>query len=78
MIRKAFTLSVLFACEHCIRGGMEADAPVKSMHGSERGLPVYSLYAAARRMTGETLDPFDVLELMCRMPAQGFAPACIR
>jgi uncharacterized protein YbbC (DUF1343 family) len=61
VIRGQFTLSALFACEHGIRGDIQAGAPVESAVDEETGIPVYSVYGGTRHLTDEMLSAMDVL-----------------
>jgi uncharacterized protein YbbC (DUF1343 family)/CubicO group peptidase (beta-lactamase class C family) len=53
------TLAALFSPEHGIRG--EQDSRVSDSRDAKTGLPIYSLYGAARRPTPEELAGLDAL-----------------
>lgn len=60
-IRTGYRLSALFACEHGIRGDLEAGAEVSAHRDPETGVTVYSVYSGAgRTLTEEMLGSFDV------------------
>ncbi|MDR2656224.1 MAG: DUF1343 domain-containing protein [Oscillospiraceae bacterium] len=55
-----YNLTALFACEHGVRGNLQAGDYVESYVDDETGVTVYSLYGSSPRMTPEMLDAFDV------------------
>lgn len=61
ILAEIYDLRALFACEHGIRGAVQAGGHVESEVDAETGVPVFSLYGASRRMTQQMLDAFDVL-----------------
>ncbi|NLD88109.1 MAG: DUF1343 domain-containing protein [Clostridiales bacterium] len=61
IVHERFNLTALFACEHGIRGDMDAGMKVDSITDERTGAPVYSLYGSTLRMTDEMLSSFDVL-----------------
>jgi uncharacterized protein YbbC (DUF1343 family) len=54
-------LVALFGPEHGIRGDFSAGAKVENVTDPLTGLPVFSLYGATRKPTGEMLEGIDVL-----------------
>jgi uncharacterized protein YbbC (DUF1343 family) len=54
-------IKAIFAPEHGFRGDRPAGASVASYVDPETGLPVYSLYGAARHPSAEMLDGIDVM-----------------
>lgn len=67
VVRERYLLSALYACEHGIRGEVQAGVHVPTQIDPETGVPVFSLYGASRRLTEEMLDTFDVFlyDLQC-------------
>ena len=62
-----YKLSALFACEHGIRGDVQAGVEVPTHRDPQTGVPVFSLYGQTRRLTEEMLDTFDIFlyDLQC-------------
>lgn len=54
-------LVALFAPEHGIRGAAKAGDKVGNLTDAKTGLPVYSLYGAAKKPTAQMLKDIDVL-----------------
>lgn len=54
-------LEALFGPEHGVRGNRAAGAPVATFTDDKTGLPVFSLYGAAKKPTAEMLKEIDVL-----------------
>ena len=54
-------LVALFAPEHGVRGDVQAGDKVADFRDPRTGVPVYSLYGATRKPTGEMLEEVDVL-----------------
>ena len=61
LVHERYRLTALFACEHGIRGEVQAGEKVASSVDEQTGVAVYSIYGETRRMTPEMLDAFDVL-----------------
>ncbi len=61
VVHERFKLSALFACEHGIRGDVQAGVEVPTQNDPETGVPVFSVYGKTKSMTDEMLDAFDVL-----------------
>lgn len=61
LIHARYRLSALFACEHGIRGDIQAGEDVAAHKDPETGIMVYSTYSSeGRTLTEEMLDSFDV------------------
>lgn len=60
IVRQKYNLSALFACEHGIRGDLQAGVEIKTTRDLETGVMVYSVYHGSHRLTPEMLDTFDV------------------
>ncbi len=60
VVRGRHNLTALFACEHGIRGELQAGEHFDSMTDAETGVPVYSTYRGGHRLTDEMIDQFDV------------------
>ncbi len=54
-------LVALFAPEHGVRGDVQAGDKIADFRDPGTGVPVYSLYGATRKPTGEMLEGVDVL-----------------
>lgn len=54
-------LTVLFGCEHGLRGAAQAGAAVADEVDSETGAPIYSLFGDIHAPTPEMLDEIDVM-----------------
>lgn len=62
VLLKRYGLSVLLACEHGIRGDVQAGELVENARDPATGLPVHSIYGkGGKLLQDETLDAFDVL-----------------
>ena len=61
ILAERYRLTALFACEHGIRGDIQAGEAVETYTDPDTGVPVYSTYGASGRLTAEMLDAFDVL-----------------
>ena len=61
ILAEHYRLNALFACEHGVRGDMQAGAEIGAFTDPGTGVPVYSLYGKTRRLTSDMLDAFDVL-----------------
>lgn len=60
ILHERYHLTALFACEHGVRGDVQAGAHIASMPDPETGVMVYSVYGANKHLTQEMLDSFDV------------------
>lgn len=60
LLHARYALSALFACEHGVRGDVQAGARVESMPDPKTGVMVHSVYGASHRLSDEMLDSFDV------------------
>jgi len=56
-----YNLTALFACEHGIRGDVQAGAKVDNDIDRETGKTVYSLYGKTQMPTDEMMDKIDVM-----------------
>ena len=56
-----YNLTALFACEHGIRGDVQAGAKVDNDVDRETGKTVYSLYGKTQMPTDEMMDEIDVM-----------------
>ncbi len=67
IVKERYNLSALYACEHGIRGDVQAGVEVPTQQDPETGVPVFSVYGDTRRMTEEMVDAFDVFlyDLQC-------------
>lgn len=61
LLHKSYRLTALFACEHGIRGDVQAGGEVQNDVDRETGVTVYSLYGKTRMPTEEMLQNVDVL-----------------
>ena len=60
ILHAGYSLTALFACEHGVRGDIQAGAHIETMPDPETGVTVYSVYGETHHMTEEMLDAFDV------------------
>lgn len=60
LISQNYNLTALFACEHGIRGAIEAGEHVDTMIDEKTGVPIFSTYGDSRRLTDEMLNTFDL------------------
>lgn len=61
ILNERYRLCALFACEHGVRGDVQAGVQIENMVDPETGVPVFSLFGRTQRMSREMLDLFDVL-----------------
>ena len=61
IIHENYRLTALFACEHGIRGDMQAGDEVLNEVDRETGCPVYSMHGKIKMPTKEMLDEIDVM-----------------
>ncbi len=61
IIAERYNLTGLFACEHGIRGDIQAGEAVSAYTDPDTGVPVYSTYGGDGRLKPDMLDTFDVL-----------------
>ena len=60
LLNAEYTLTALFACEHGVRGSVQAGAHIATERDPETGVTVYSLYGASHHLSDEALAAFDV------------------
>ena len=60
IISHDYNLTALFACEHGIRGTVQAGEHVDTTVDERTGVPVFSCYGGSTRLTPEMLDTFDL------------------
>ncbi len=60
ILHEQYQLTALFACEHGVRGDIQAGAHIASMPDPETGVMVYSVYGKTHHLSEEMLDSFDV------------------
>lgn len=60
IISRDYNLTALFACEHGIRGTIQAGEQVDTTVDERTGVPVFSCYGGSGRLTSEMLSMFDV------------------
>lgn len=60
ILNERYELTALFACEHGVRGDIQAGAHIDTMADPETGVMVYSCYGATHHLSDEMLDAFDV------------------
>ena len=60
ILHSRYNLTALFACEHGVRGDIQAGAHIESMPDPETGVMVYSVYGKTHHLNREMLDSFDV------------------
>lgn len=60
ILHEAYNLTALFACEHGVRGDVQAGAHIASMPDPQTGVMVYSVYGKTHHLSEEMLRSFDV------------------
>ena len=60
ILNENYTLTALFACEHGVRGDIEAGAHIETMVDPETGVTVYSVYGDTHHLSAQMLSSFDV------------------
>ncbi len=60
IVRERYNLTALFACEHGIRGDIQAGVEIDEHIDAETGVRVYSTYNTSHRMLPEMTEAFDV------------------
>lgn len=60
ILHEDYNLTALFACEHGVRGDVQAGAHIDTMVDPETGVTVYSVYGKSHHLSDEMLDTFDV------------------
>lgn len=60
ILHEQYDLAALFACEHGVRGDVQAGAHIESMPDPQTGVMVYSVYGKSHHLSEEMLDCFDV------------------
>lgn len=55
-----YNLTALFACEHGVRGNIQAGEKLETYVDEDTGVTVYSCYGDTKRLTADMLDAFDV------------------
>lgn len=60
IVNEQYQLTALFACEHGVRGDLQAGKHIETMPDPETGVTVYSCYGGQHHLTDEMLDAFDV------------------
>lgn len=60
ILNESYNLTALFACEHGVRGDVQAGAHIESMTDPQTGVMVYSVYGKSHHLSDEMLDAFDV------------------
>ena len=60
ILHKEYQLTALFACEHGVRGDIQAGAHIETMPDPETGVMMYSVYGKSHHLSEEMLDAFDV------------------
>lgn len=61
VINERYRLTALFACEHGVRGDIQAGVHVETDVDPETGVTMYSVHGKTHHLTDEMLDQFDVL-----------------
>lgn len=61
IINENYCLTALFACEHGIRGDMQAGDEVQNEVDRETGVPVFSMHGKIKMPTEEMLNEIDVM-----------------
>ena len=51
ILNENYTLTALFACEHGVRGDIEAGAHIETMVDPETGVTVYSVYGDTHHLS---------------------------
>lgn len=60
ILHEQYQLTALFACEHGVRGSVQAGAHIESQPDPETGVMVYSCYGASHHLSDEMLAQIDV------------------
>lgn len=60
LLREKYRLTALLACEHGVRGNVQAGEKIASAVDAETGVMVYSCYGDSHHLSPEMLDAFDV------------------
>ena len=60
ILHEQYNLTALFACEHGVRGDIQAGAHIETMLDPETGVMMYSVYGKTHHLSEEMLDAFDV------------------
>lgn len=60
ILHEEYSLTALFACEHGVRGDIQAGAHIASMPDPQTGVMVYSVYGKTHHLSEEMLRSFDV------------------
>lgn len=60
ILNESYNLTALFACEHGVRGDVQAGAHIESMTDPQTGVMVYSVYGKSHHLSDEMLGSFDV------------------
>ena len=60
ILHESYNLTALFACEHGVRGDVQAGAHIASMPDPQTGVMVYSVYGKTHHLSEEMLGSFDV------------------
>ena len=60
ILHEQYNLTALFACEHGVRGDIQAGAHIETMPDPETGEMMYSVYGKTHHLSEEMLDAFDV------------------
>lgn len=60
IFHERYHLTALLACEHGVRGNVQAGDHIDTYTDEDTGVPVFSCYGGTERPTPEMLDAFDV------------------
>ena len=60
ILHENYNLTAMFACEHGVRGDIQAGLHIESMVDPITGVMVYSAYGKSHHLSDEMLDAFDV------------------
>jgi len=60
ILHEQYNLTAMLACEHGVRGDVQAGAHIESMTDPQTGVMVYSVYGKSHHLNDEMLDAFDV------------------
>ena len=60
ILHENYNLTAMFACEHGVRGDIQAGLHIESMVDPMTGVMVYSAYGKSHHLSDEMLDAFDV------------------
>ncbi len=60
ILHENYNLTALFACEHGVRGDIQAGLHIDTMPDPQTGVMVYSVYGASHHLSEEMLNAFDV------------------